>query len=302
MELLPTTVTATQTEESGETMTKPKLKLSQVVQKSSPDIFNGSAKEETEESTTQQKAKVETEASPILVEIGDTSTSDTGRLVGSEQEVYPPEGDGEEDHEPAVAKIISIGGDDSEEDESTTFFRRKRTTSEGSLQEKTLSKATTATKPTTSLKPSNVRRAKSLKHTLIRPDPPPRPPPPTERRKPTSEVSPQHEGSSLPDSETAPFISVEESSPPKVRRLSSKPGDKSKYVNLASRSSSGSSSPVNEEEEEGEDKDGVDGKSRALMLDSPVATRKGKRHERSTSLDLKKMLQDEPSSEGQWQL
>lgn len=95
--------------------------------------------------------------SPILVEIGDAATSDTGPLVcpQSSQEVIAPR----------VGRIISIEGDSEEEgDEKAALMqadRRRRTGSDSSLHEKEPPTRGRITRPAPP-RPM-VRRAESLK-------------------------------------------------------------------------------------------------------------------------------------------
>jgi len=137
--------------------------LAQVVQKSSPELLHRPSSRGEEEvsketgKTEEELAKEIQVPSPILVEIGDAATSDTGPLVcpQSSQEVIAPR----------VGRIISIEGDSEEEgDEKAALMqadRRRRTGSDSSLHEKEPPTRGRITRPAPP-RPM-VRRAESLK-------------------------------------------------------------------------------------------------------------------------------------------
>ena len=284
----------------SESTTTTRPKLAQFVQKSAPDLLGpdpGAAEQPSlpEDSGLEEDRMEETReghsSDPVLVAIEENSTGDSGPLVHSQSPEIPKASaeikskrvavPAAKTREPAIGQIISIDPDSEEEleeDENTSFFqRRKRTSSEGTVQKDLVQEPSSSKQ----LAVGPVRRSKSLRHTPSHPDP----------LVDSHRVSPEDGGHSPGgETETTPIITLDLSSSKPAPHKGSRPAapgvDKSKYTSLGSPPSS----PTGSSPQDGQE--GTDSRLFARGSESPMLSMKERGHARSTSLDLKKMLQE----------
>lgn len=273
-------------------------------QPSAPDLLTPSEEEEEEEKEGQRENLHA--ADPVLVEIGDTTSRDTGPLVSLEQSSHL---------EPPTGKIISLEGESEGEEEEegaeeTVLFTAVESPVETEPVRDNIKPARPAPpKP-------QVRRAKSLKAVKpLKPELPPRPNFDDQKRtannhnrrktSPDVELTPSSPSKNAPslksaeEYEAVPVISVDKASlsSSSGTRKGSRPTNispatgRKKYSALASELSTPDASPSEDGNGEGE---GVEGSGRFGW--QPLRA-KEKGHARASSLDLNKVLQSSDSGD-----